>query len=321
MLNILYDPYVVEEIVFSKLREIEGSGNMELYEQYHNLSDRIYEFDDEDERSDGFVELNKEFFNTLGFSEVVRGVVDEFPEFHEKIEEIHIRKPTTMIEVGSDLVDERRKAVIRLFPEQFMDITHLRKFIRHELMHVVDMLGEKFGYKEGKLAKLPVEETIVREKYKLFWDIFIDSRLEKRGKETVRSKDERFGEFEKLYARLPADGKKAVFEGLWKEENLTHDKAVELAKDFTKLVAVYGGTLQEGVKEAKKVLIPGSPCPLCSFPTFNWLDTASLDEQIIRLIKADFPDWQIDDGICDRCAECYTVRAGLWFKPKESRVS
>ena len=321
MLNILYDPYVVEEIVFSKLREIEGSGNMELYEQYHNLSDRIYEFDDEDERSDGFVELNKEFFNTLGFSEVVRGVVDEFPEFHEKIEEIHIRKPTTMIEVGSDLVDERRKAVIRLFPEQFMDITHLRKFIRHELMHVVDMLGEKFGYKEGKLARLPVEETIVREKYKLFWDIFIDSRLEKRGKETVRSKDERFGEFEKLYARLPADGKKAVFEGLWKEENLTHDKAVELAKDFTKLVAVYGGTLQEGVKEAKKVLIPGSPCPLCSFPTFNWLDTASLDEQIIRLIKADFPDWQIDDGICDRCAECYTVRAGLWFKPKESRVS
>jgi len=321
VLNILYDPYVVEEIVFSKLREIEGSGNMELYEQYHNLSDRIYEFDDEDERSDGFVELNKEFFNTLGFSEVVRGVVDEFPEFHEKIEEIHIRKPTTMIEVGSDLVDERRKAVIRLFPEQFMDITHLRKFIRHELMHVVDMLGEKFGYKEGKLAKLPVEETIVREKYKLFWDIFIDSRLEKRGKETVRSKDERFGEFEKLYARLPADGKKAVFEGLWKEENLTHDKAVELAKDFTKLVAVYGGTLQEGVKEAKKVLIPGSPCPLCSFPTFNWLDTASLDEQIIRLIKADFPDWQIDDGICDRCAECYTVRAGLWFKPKESRVS
>ena len=321
MLNILYDPYMVEEIVFSKLREIEGTGNMELYEQYHNLSDRIYELDDEDERSDGFVELSKEFFNTLGFSEVVRGVVNEFPEFHEKIEEIHIRKPTTMIEVGSDLVDERRKAVIRLFPEQFMDITHLRKFIRHELMHVVDMLGEKFGYKEGKLAKLPVEETIVREKYKLFWDIFIDSRLEKRGKETVRSKDERFGEFEKLYARLPADGKKAVFEGLWKEENLTHDKAVELAKDFTKLVAVYGGTLQEGVKEAKKVLIPGSPCPLCSFPTFNWLDTASLDEQIIRLIKADFPDWQIDDGICDRCAECYTVRAGLWFKPKESRVS
>ena len=321
MLNILYDPYMVEEIVFSKLREIEGTGNMELYEQYHNLSDRIYELDDEDERSDGFVELNKEFFNTLGFSEVVRGVVNEFPEFHEKIEEIHIRKPTTMIEVGSDLVDERRKAVIRLFPEQFMDITHLRKFIRHELMHVVDMLGEKFGYKEGKLAKLPVEETIVREKYKLFWDIFIDSRLEKRGKETVRSKDERFGEFEKLYARLPADGKKAVFEGLWKEENLTHDKAVELAKDFTKLVAVYGGTLQEGVKEAKKVLIPGSPCPLCSFPTFNWLDTASLDEQIIRLIKADFPDWQIYDGICDRCAECYTVRAGLWFKPKESRVS
>lgn len=322
MLNILYDPYIVEEIVFFKLREIESSGNTELYDQYHNLSNRVYELDDEDERSDGFVELNKEFFNTLGFSRAVRVVVDEFPELYEKIEEIHVRKPATIIEAGSDLVDKRRKAVIRLFPEQFMDITHLKKFLRHELMHVVDMLDEKFGYKEGKLAKLPVEETIVREKYKLFWDIFIDSRLERRGKETVQSKDERFGEFEKLYVRLPADGRKAVFEGLWKEEGLTHDKAVELAKDFTKLVAAYGGTLQEeGIEDAKKVLVPGSPCPLCKFPTFNWIDTSSLDEQIIRLIKADFSDWQVDDGICDRCTECYTVKAGLWFKPKRIAVS
>ena len=109
MLNILYDPYIVEEVVFFKLREIEGTGNTELYGQYHNRSDRIYELDDEDERSDGFVELNKEFFNTLGFSEAVRVVVDEFPELHEKIEEIHIRKPTTIIEVGSDLVDKRKK--------------------------------------------------------------------------------------------------------------------------------------------------------------------------------------------------------------------
>ena len=210
MLNILYDPYIVEEVVFFKLREIEGTGNTELYGQYHNRSDRIYELDDEDERSDGFVELNKEFFNTLGFSEAVRVVVDEFPELHEKIEEIHIRKPTTIIEVGSDLVDKRKKAVIRLFSEQFMDITHLKKFFRHELMHVVDMLDEKFGYKEGKLAKLPVEETIVRENINYSGIYLLIAALKSGERRAVQSKDERFGEFEKLYARLPADGRKAV---------------------------------------------------------------------------------------------------------------
>lgn len=322
MLNILYDPYIVEEIVFLKLRGLESAGSLELYDEFHSLSDKIYELSDEDERSDGFVELNSVFFNKLGFSEAVRAVVDEFPELSEKkIEEIHIRKVTSLVDIGSNLADEKRKTIIRVFPEQFMDIAYLKKFLRHEMMHVVDMLDEKFGYKDGKLSTLPAEETIMRDRYKLFWDIFIDNRLERRGKETIQSKNEQFREFERLYVRLPSEKKKAVFEGLWKEENLTHDKAVELAKDFTKLVAVYGGTLQEGVEGAKKVLIPGSPCPLCNFPTFNWMVTASLDEQIIRLIKADFPDWQVDDGICDRCTECYTVKAGLWFKPKEIAVS
>lgn len=323
MLNILYDPYFVEEIVYLKLRELESTGNINLYDQFHNLSDKVYEVEDEDERFDRFVELNKEFFNKLGFSEAVREVVSEFPELNEKIKGIHIRKVIALMDLGSNLVDEKRKIVIRLFPEQFMDVPQLKKYLRHELVHVGDMLDEKFGYKEGRLGTLPTKETILINRYKLFWDIFIDSRLERRGKETVRSKDERFGEFERLYVsalgRPPR--KKAVFEGLWKEENLTHDKAVELAKDFTKLVAAYGGALPEEVGEAKKVLIPGGPCPLCNFPTHNWIDASLLDEQIIKSIKADFPDWQVDDGICDRCTECYTVRAGLWFKRKEISVS
>ncbi len=322
MLNILYDPYIVEEVVFLKLRGLESSGNLELYDEFHRLSDKIYELSDEDERSDGFIELNREFFNKLGFSEAVREVVDEFPELSEKkIAEIHIRKVTSLMDMGSNLADEKRKTIIRVFPEQFMDIACLKKFIRHEMMHVVDMLDEKFGYKDGKLSTLPAEETIMRDRYKLFWDIFIDNRLERRGKETVQSKNGRFGEFERLYVRLPSEKKKAVFEGLWKEENLTHDKAVELARDTVKLVATYGGTSIEGEEETKKVLIPGGPCPLCRFPTHSWIDASSLDEQLIQLIRADFPDWQVDDGICDRCTECYTVRAGMWFKPKKITVS
>lgn len=320
MLNIFYDPYMVEEIVFLKLGEIEGTEKAYLYEEFHNLSDGIYEVSDEDERFDRFVELNKEFFNKLGFSEAVREIADEFPELKEKIEEIHIRKVITPTDEGSDIVD-RKRVVIRLFTEQFMDIPQLKKFLRHELMHVVDMLDERFGYKEGRLAKLPVEETILTDKYKLYWDIFIDSRLYRRGKETIKSKSERFGEFGRLYLNLPPEEKKAVFEGLWNEENLTHDKAVELANDTNKLVVTYGGIQQGGGEEVKKILIPGGPCPLCKFPTHNWINTSSLDERIIQSVRADFPDWQVDDGICDRCTECYTVRAGLWFKRKETVVS
>ncbi|MGR3309331.1 MAG: hypothetical protein ACUZ77_01005 [Candidatus Brocadiales bacterium] len=320
MQNILYDPYLVEEVVFSEVRTKEGGDDSNLYEEYHRLRNEIYELDDEEEQSDQFIELNKNFFKKLGLSEAVRGVVEEFPDLKEKIEDIHVRKALSPVEVGADLVDKKRKLLVKVFPEQYFDIPCLKRVLRHEFLHTTDVLDEKFGYNDDSFAHLPkTEENILIVRLRLFWDIFIDSRLERWGKETVQTKSERFEEFEKHYAKIPTEKRKIVFEGLWMDEELTYEKIVDVAKDPYKLLTFYGATeLGDAEDEQKKILLPGTPCPLCKFPTYTWVDTSETDEKIIDSLKEDFPDWQHEDGICDRCIECYSVRAGFWLTPKKA---
>lgn len=318
MLNIFYDPYMVEEIVFSEVRKLEAGDASHIYEDYHNLADKIYEMEKE-EQGDKFIELNKDFFNRLGLNEVIRGVVEELPDLKEKIEEIHVRKASTPVDIGADLVDANRKLVVRIFPEQYLDIPSLKKVLRHEFLHTIDVLNEEFGYEDAKLADVPTEENIIRERFRLFWDISVDSRLEKWGKESIQTKRERFAEFETLYSKIPSEKSQIVFEGLWADEELTYLKMVALAKDPCKLLTTYGVLDMAGIANtSKRILLPGHPCPLCKFPVYDWIDTSEIDEEVINGIKEDFPDWQMDDGICERCVECYSVRAGIWMTPKKA---
>jgi hypothetical protein len=35
-------------------------------------------------------------------------------------------------------------------------------------------------------------------------------------------------------------------------------------------------------------------------------------EEIVKIIKEDFPDWDVRDSVCSRCAEYYKLKAGKW---------
>ncbi len=56
-----------------------------------------------------------------------------------------------------------------------------------------------------------------------------------------------------------------------------------------------------------------SPCPLCEGPTYFWLDSGHIDGETVKFIKADYPSWKKEDGICRNCFECYAVRSGKWY--------
>lgn len=50
-----------------------------------------------------------------------------------------------------------------------------------------------------------------------------------------------------------------------------------------------------------------SPCPLCAFPTDDWiLHGRRLTRRMIARIRRELPRWSPEDGLCSRCA----VRAG-----------
>jgi len=86
-----------------------------------------------------------------------------------------------------------------------------------------------------------------------------------------------------------------------------------MATDLETLMAKFV-EYDEGFTEEDQnyIHLPGSPCPLCKFPTYNWVDDPEsiCDEMVIEAIQIDFPDWESKDGACDRCVEVYELRAG-----------
>ena len=58
-----------------------------------------------------------------------------------------------------------------------------------------------------------------------------------------------------------------------------------------------------------------SPCPLCGYPTYFWMNTGDLDDNDTQArIKGDFPGWNKTDGVCRNCFECYQLRTGKFYE-------
>lgn len=314
-MKIEFDPNLIEEVIFREMKAREEKGDFSLTNWYHSLTDPVYENFPLDERPEQFKKIEWDFFKKLGFSEVIKEIFAEFSELEGKVAGGVVIKAQSPFDEGSNLTkgpsdgESRKKVTIKVLPERFQDIPFLKKLIRHELMHVTDMVSESFGYRDERLGCNPMEESIIRERYSIFWDIFVDSRLIRKGKETISDKESRNREFESLYKKIPFEIKAAIFDVLWQDERLTHDRILELSKDVNKVMKIAEGLPVKHVEKTKKTLLPGAQCPLCQFRTYHWVDNIEQEPSLVELIKMDFPDWEPEDGACERCVEAYKVRS------------
>ena len=144
----------------------------------------------------------------------------------------------TKREEQSELSQDIKNIGMKIRSEHFFDPPNLRRQLRHEFMHVSDMIDEKFGYTYDRLPQVssPVEENIIRDRYRIIWDIYIDSRLIRQGKETVSDKENQHREFEALYLKIPYSQREVIFENLWGAENLTHHDILDMANDARKVL-------------------------------------------------------------------------------------
>jgi len=217
---------------------------------------------------------------------------------------------------GSDLVRDlnqkiaKKRIKLKLLAERFHDQSFLLKFLRHELMHILDMLSDTFCYKSEFLGGNPMEQSIITERYSTFWDIYVDSRILRNGKEAVGSKEGRYKEFCALYMGFPEEAKRVIFEVLWNDENLTHGRILELATDVHKVLDIADDKIPENMRR-KKLLLPGSLCPLCQFRTYKWVENLEEDVETVQDIRQDFPNWSPEDGACNRCVEMYKSRRAI----------
>lgn len=313
--ELIYDHQLVDAIVYKGLAERERNGDIALYEEYHKLRDGIYDIEEE-MRPKRFKDLDNDFFARLGYDRFLVEMLNEFSDIKENVEEVHVRTATTKQNEGSNVVDGGKKVIIRLYSDQFIEGKEIYKVLRHELMHVSDMLDESFGYRAELFHCSPMEERIIRDRYRLFWDIHVDGRLEREGRETIATKEDRKKEFVSFFSKIPEKTRDLIFERMWSgKEPLTHDKMVDLSRDVKRLIVATTGS---GPKDARALdqemekmgRLPGTICPLCGFPSFDWIENVGNGEEIAKMIKEDFPDWSALDSICARCAEFYQSRAG-----------
>lgn len=240
-------------------------------------------------------------------------------EFEERIKEVIVKRAINKVDEGSNVLNrvsgnpliEMRVLASRFSnPEEALD---LDAFLIHEFMHAKDMVDPEFDYEDAFIPGNPSVKNLITARFRLLWNMYVDARLARMGVVSILPKEARYREFDNFYRKVPDKQRRGIFDGIWQTEKLTHEELLSMATDLDTLMSKYVDPGEISEEERDYIHLQGSPCPLCKFPTYNWVDDPEsiCDEMVIEAIQIDFPDWESKDGGCDRCIEVYELRAGV----------
>lgn len=299
-----YEAALVEEVVLRALR-----GHPEE-RAFRRERDRLYGIPDPEAREAAFRDLHAAWFERLGLGRPIAQAFHEQPSVGAATRGCRVAAARSRQEEGTELFvrppgpglsdRDRRWVVIRLRPEALGSAEALLLFLRHELLHIADMLDPQFGY-EPRLRREAAEltpERLLRDRYRVLWDATIDGRLARLGLAPPSVRAARFHDFVRTFPRLGARAEEAF--------SRFFDGATRAHADLVAFAANPGG----GLATRAEGLHPGERCPLCRFPTHAFeADPSGLPLEVLDRVRADFPAWAPGHGLCRQCAELYRARA------------
>jgi len=285
-----YEPRLVEEATLLTLRGAEAEP------AFRRQRDRLYEIADPGAREAEFRALHAAWFERLGLGRtigqalgermsVVRAaracVVAYAASPRQEGAELFVRPP----EEGTREAD-RRSVVLRLRPERLLAAPQLLEFLRHELLHIADMLDPCFAY-EPWLPSAdagPANRELLKDRYRVLWDAYVDGRLSRLGWAPAGVRAERLSEFRRAFPAL-GERAEALFERFFSAALLRHAELMAFAVD--------------------PASGPGR-CSLCRFPTHTFEpEPHRLADTVRERIRSDFPEWEPAAGLCLQCADLY----------------
>ena len=283
-----YEPRLVEAAVLAAVRR----RNQEAI--FLRDRDGLYETEDHEAREAAFAALHTRWFEQLELDDPLRVALGERPEITAGCDGGHVVHAVLASDEGADLrvtpdalptllVCARAETLSR--PEHFLDL------LRHELLHVADMLDPRFGYAPtvggGDLS--PARERLLRDRYRVLWDAYVDGRLTRLGHAPLAVRLVRWRDFAQAYAWL-GSRTEAAFERFFDASVCTHRDLAEFAERS-----------DEGPATGR--------CPLCGLPAPALEPgAAELAAAVLTAITRDFASWRPADGVCGRCAELYQQR-------------
>jgi len=299
-LPVEYGPGLVEEAVLLGAR-----GFREEFE-FRCSRDRIYLLPEGEERERRFQEFHSVWFVRMRLGCPITEALEEQPILLQRAGRCCIFPARSGLEEGADLHQwsagklegsrPEKTILIRVKPARLLEPSSLQSWLRHELMHVADMLDPAFGYEPECPANDagPVAINLLRERYRVLWDTWIDGRLFRRGWLPPGGREKRLEEFLATFSALGLNAREK-FDDIFRSDAQTHAGLIAFAQS-------------SGIRSDPARLSGGrpQPCPLCRFPTYQLLDGATeLLTETLLLIQADFPDWRPEHGLCPQCADLY----------------
>jgi hypothetical protein len=301
MIPLSIAPDLMEEAVLLAERQAKPG----VARAFRHERDWIYELADPELREAEFQALALKWFERFGFPAGIRAAIADCHELEGRVAGGRIVRAGARAMEGADLVDapaarehteSRPLLVLRLMPQSLMDGDALSSLLRHELMHVTDMLDPAFGYQRTlpPADDGPSADNILRDRYRVVWDVTIDGRLAQAGCGQPQTRDTRSREFRTAFAML-ADGCPDAFERWWNQSHPTHAQLVAFA------TAPAGAAAGPGAGR----------CPSCQFPVAS-LDArvSTVAEPVVRALRAEHPSWRPEHGICSQCFDLYEARYG-----------
>ncbi len=315
-MRIEYEPNLVEQAVLLAARQ-----DAALMGQLHRATDPLYQLTDSTQQESQFRETYAGFFRRLGFDEVLPRLLEERPLIAECVGRCIARQAPNARKEAAELYvkDEEaspspstRSLFIFVTADSLLKPKELEHRMQSELLHTSDMLDYRFGYVKDSLAGHHPRQNLIRDRYRVLWDIFVEGRLHREGRrdpvfdpeaQTRREAETRLQEqLARVFGRAAIGRATETFARVFGAVGLTHGQMLAWAQSPADLFENSADATQSGGPDL------GGPCPLCAFTTYDWVKPSDLSSATIPAIQSDFPAWQPHDGVCRQCAEIYTNR-------------
>ena len=301
--RIEYHPQFVEETV---LRAMMGHPEESLFRKER---DKIYKMQDDEDREEAFQELHLRWFEHLDLLAPLHDVFTYWPILKLSTHKCLLMKARSRKDVGAELYvapkdsgvgdRERRSIVIQLTPELLTQSQQLLPFLRHELLHIADMLDPKFGYEPNfpRSQMGPTYDQFLQERYRILWDITIDGRLHQEGWLPSSLREKHWTIFRNTFPG-PMRDLEIVFSFFFQNGSHTHTELVSFCK-----------SPENWFVSPKSESTSRGQCSVCHFSSFHLINASTwLSPAIISQIQKECTNWHPAQPICRQCADLYELR-------------
>lgn len=257
MMKFEYDPRLVEQATFLAARRVP-----ERECAMHERLDPLYRIADAESRQRAFREAYSELFRRLGLDRIVPAFVLEFPLLSGRIGRCIVREADRRRAQSVDLYrdtsgdganGDERVLIIALCPECLVDQDRLRPWLYRQLRHIEDMVDERFEYERELPGTSTAQRNLVRDRYALLWDIFVEGRLIRSG---ILTRDGTVGlqaSFDSVFSQGSASPSRLGFEWLLDQDGLTHAQLMSWAVEPHRFPGEEKGGSSGGKERAKMV--------------------------------------------------------------------